>query len=143
MRRGTDYDGFHGLKNPLHDLGFGVFFNLVIPPAGWKKDADMIELLQASTNQGFDDVREMLAVAVEKALYVTESDVDVRNAKGDGPPDDMFELGHEHLDFSNIATKTKKKKKTKKAGKKESQEDPTDTTGFELLNQLIEDLKPK
>jgi tetratricopeptide (TPR) repeat protein len=110
----------------------------VAPVVSFEPGDDMIELLQASTNQGFEEVREMLAVAVEKALYVTGSDVDRKKAVEDAAAETSDDSGHESFDLESTADGEPEKKENE-----EQRDYPTDNTGFELLNQLIDDLKPK
>jgi tetratricopeptide (TPR) repeat protein len=109
----------------------------VSPVVPFEPRDDMIELLQASTNQGFEDVREMLALAVDKALYFMEDGHADKASRGKAA-DRRDEYEYDHLDFVDVA---KKKRKTGSGDGNEGRSG--DTTGFELLNQLIEDLKPE
>jgi len=111
----------------------------VSPVVSFEPRDDMIELLQASTTQGFDDVREMLALAVEKAVYITEAGIDKNPKEQKKPREDNFDWKHDHLAFGDAGAEISPQTN----GKQKSKDDDDGSTGFELLNQLIDDLKPK
>jgi cellulose synthase operon protein C len=111
----------------------------VSPVVSFEPRDDMIELLQASTTQGFDEVREMLAVAVEKAVYVTETGIDDDSKERKKAREDNYDWKHDHLAFGDAGAEFLSRTENKQKCNNESEK----SSGFELLNQLIEDLKPK
>lgn len=101
----------------------------------FEPDDDMINLLQASTNQGFDRVRDTLAEAVEKTLRATEDGY----ADGDAGTDEAGE------NPSGIISRESEAGDELQAAEWDDEPGELDAdskvTGFETLNKLIEDLK--
>jgi tetratricopeptide (TPR) repeat protein len=93
-----------------------------------------IKLLQASTDHGFEEVRETIEKALEKAIEAT-------GAVADGIAENRGEKVEEGPADQDTGGGADKKKSARSKRKKRDSDEDSDDDGFEALDKMIEELK--